>query len=49
MSEAERNLWRAVLAQAYEDAEMLSSSEDRESPAAGLCTRAPLSTRLQPF
>lgn len=31
MAEAERNLWRAVLEQAYEDAEMLSSTEDRES------------------
>jgi hypothetical protein len=31
MSEAERNLWRAVLERAYEDAEMLSSTEDKES------------------
>jgi hypothetical protein len=31
MAEAERNLWRAVLEQAYEDAEMLSSSEGKEA------------------
>jgi hypothetical protein len=30
MAQAERNLWRAVLEQAYEDAEMLSSSEEKE-------------------
>jgi hypothetical protein len=39
MSEAERNLWRAVLVQAYEDAEMLASSEDKESQPLG-CARA---------
>jgi hypothetical protein len=39
MSEPERNLWRAVLEQAYEDAEMLSSSEDKESQPLD-CARA---------
>ena len=39
MSEAERNLWRAVLEQAYEDAEMLASSEDKESQPLD-CARA---------
>lgn len=39
MAEAERNLWRAVLEQAYEDAEMLSSSEEKESQPLD-CARA---------
>ena len=39
MAEAERNLWRAVLEQAYEDAEMLSSSEEKESEPLD-CARA---------